>query len=374
MPTITQIGNINTITAINDNLQIEFTSTNSNQPYFKFIFDLYINGSFVSRFKKLTGEFCPSDILLSYINYDYLDELDETEIYQFIGDQTCAYWTVEVGEEFDVSGTITEYPAIITTSTYFSYYGKSDLVSEYFTHNANSKWISCVNEIYLNRLDNHFIYIANSLTNLATHIAYSFDGYPAMTQVINYGGSPAPSTLQVTMLAVNALSDDIIDNAIAFGYTFNNYVDIWLLKSSTQITEKYRIYLKLCDYDTYTFLSPVGNWEIQKFKTNNKIPTLNTSRLSYQNNNTQKDFFTNSIQSYQKFTNWLTEKENTIFKNFFQSFKVRQQINDPNDTAAPTTYLESNIIDSTLIEKTNYNDGIYSYAINLKESKQLINK
>ncbi len=33
-----------------------------------------------------------------------------------------------------------------------------------------------------------------------------------------------------------------------------------------------------------------------------------------------------------------------------------------------------NILDTNLIEKTNYNDGLYSYSINVKEAQLTINK
>lgn len=361
---ISQITNINTITAINDNLPIAFSSTNSAQPYFKFIFDLYVNGSFVARFKKVDGSFCPSDILLSYIDYDYIDSINPSSDYQLIGDLTMAYWNVEVGEEYDNGSGVTEFPAIVTSSTYFGYYGKSDLVSNYYTNDLNSKWISCVNEINLNYTDSHFIYIAVSLSNLPTHIDYSVNGGFPSSIVVSFGGSPAPSTLKSSMIAVNI--GNKYDGAIP-----TNYIDIWLRKGSTQITEKYRVNFIACQYDNYTFLSPFGNYELQKFKTNNKVPSIDTTRLSFQNNDTQNDFHTKTNQNNQKFTTWLTENENTIFKNFFQSFNIRQQtiVDD-----GSYVYVPNNIVDGTLIEKTNYNDGLYSYAINLKEAKQLINK
>lgn len=405
----------------------QVVSSNVAQPQFRYVFDVYKDGTYIERVRMLPRPstlraiFSPARILESYLSYDLPISLSTTQTQT----NCTAHFTIYYGEEY---GPTTAAPVVysgLSKSSGYTWNGTVQYGSYYTSENG-----SATNPYYLynnNSYPNNGKFLTHSPTGLTIGTddehslsVFNFRSFdladgnlksPAFYQVISYqnsGGSIStlfyyPSftanTVSTRMLHFPAGPKNII--AIPFGNfqsgkwpainTSTDYkYDVRLWSASgpvidVPITETRTFTFQDCSkYDQVRlmFLNRLGGWDYFNFTLVSRT-TINSDKITFKKNLPISYYYGTSVgdrettvintkntKTKKATSSWVTDEESTWLEELWTSPEVYEIIDDPEYTGVKK-YLPV-IIKTTSYEiKKRINDHIYNYEVEFEYASEI---
>jgi hypothetical protein len=310
--------------SMHDDLWYVSSSTNTGETSFKFVYDVYINGSQVSRTKVFPspsaegsyGVFNASPMIRSYVTNYF--EPSGSSILVASNDKIKVDSVIKIGEEYTtVSGSITNLGLVSGALSAYNYYPPlfadilftdnntplvlSDYYDNLLLQNFTDDWIT--------ERDNENISIEYGDNFYATFFKISSGTYSAWIDVINQSGavidtasgsitfSGQMNLFNCQAAHINTFAGRTLITNLTYGY--NVYI-----KKGIAATRKLQFiqkcYPKYKQYNLH-FLNRLGGWDTMKFALVNRRST-ELQRASYRRNDWQLvgNTMTN-IDSYNKY-------------------------------------------------------------------------
>ena len=315
--------------------QMIFTlsSTNSAQPNFRYIADIYVNGS--SDYTRLEvgknpannyGTFDVSGIIQNFLSRD---AEDNTTTFKTCGNSIASY-QVKFGEQYGPSSGITNYTNL-TTSSGYAYNGVFDSLSflnysvnTYVLQNSSSQFLTDIPTFKTRAGELLILGFMTDLANEAYSLeikSYYDEGTIFNTVRIN---NPYSSLTNRADRSINVRVDhewlnNLEDSDLSFGTTpiFSanyEYYDVTIKNSSTQVvSETIRIYPgeDICSkYDPirFKFMNKYGKYDYYTF-TGAKTKTTNITRNTYKSN---PNSWSSTDYSYNRMSRGLNQYETIL--------------------------------------------------------------
>ena len=320
---ITVISSPNTNQPAYNQMVFDVSSTNTAQPNFNFLADVYVGGNLVSRllFPKQPSvtnvKIDVSPVIKNYVTYD-IDNVYST-IWAANSNSKAAYY-VQFGEVYDVSGVPTIYANLTRNPTSGSKYAYNSIFDfENFTSNILNSY----------RVESYGFLKSNpeNITikeNQDFFISY-YDPNQVVTRVYltTTGASPiivtAASTGTNYGFNLGIKWSDL--SSIASQILVNGFYDITLYNVSNAVVTTTRVYVETCTdkFDMYrlNWLNNLGGWESFNF---DKVSTKNIQidrtqykkplPLNYSTGNRLKTNYNTILsESVSIASNWITDAQ-----------------------------------------------------------------
>jgi len=370
------------------------SSTNTSETSFKFISDVYVNG--VKRHRYLTpadpnysnGFIDIASIIESYLDFDFDTSLSDDSIKDNPNSIVEVY--VDFGEQYDVSGVITDFSGLATSQTlevingsleyedyigfdYTDYYNNSSSLTKFLTNAPVNRtipsdmnaWLYMYNDnstVYLDKVRVR-TYDSNGTINGLFTFSNPYRGGGSYTD--NHVRFPVGANLNnVTGVTVNSGALPILDADVA-SYdvqTFDNLI------TGTSEIRTYTRDLTCTGFDRYTlhFINELGGFDSFAFDLVHKINwSKEQSNYMTHGYTRSEDAVTRNLTKHQKrsyhtetnksirlTSNWITEAESIWLRELFDSPIIYCEYPDGTLVAVAdidlNTYEEKqNIIDKT---------------------------
>jgi len=374
MITITQLPK--TFAPVYNDMVVVASSTNIAQTNFSFIFEVYdaANTTLLStqriapEYQYGYGVLNASRILESYVTTDFFANLTgdiKSNTNSFDG------YTIRIGEEYDVTGTLTQFLDLANTSDF--YFNGSILQND---------WINfTITDYELNGTTKKFL--TDSPSNLKTSI--NDEGYTSMynvtvtNKVVYKTYDSAGALIQTAEIDISAITDKIISipsapvsiNAVTLTSgsqpVITSSVATYTMQvqnsGGTQISEQKTYTVDSCNRGRIHFLNDLGGFDAFNFtaaKTNKyqfkkEYYKQQPNRLSaaglYEYSSTDREWvqhYTNQKETVKLVSDWITDEESQWLRQLFSS---------------PEMYLELDGVIRSLkgIKETNYEVKEYEY-------------
>ena len=337
------------------------SSTNTSETSFKFISDVYVNG--VKRHRYLTpadpnysnGFIDIASIIESYLTFDFDTALNDDSIKDNPNSIVEVY--VDFGEQYDVSGVITDFSGLATSQTleiingsleyedyigfdYTDYYNNSSSLTKFLTNAPVNRtipsdmnaWLYMYNDnstVYLDKVRVR-TYDSNGTINGLFTFSNSYRGGGNYTD--NHLRFPVGANLNnVTGVTVNSGALPILDADVA-SYdvqTFDNLI------TGTSEIRTYTRDLTCTGFDRYTlhFINELGGFDSFAFDLVHKINwSKEQSNYMTHGYTRSEDAVTRNLTKHQKrsyhtqtnksirlTSNWITEAESIWLRELFDS-------------------------------------------------------
>jgi hypothetical protein len=337
------------------------SSTNTSETSFKFIADVYVNG--VKRHRYLTpadpnysnGFIDIASIIESYLTFDFDTALSDDSIKD--NPNSIAEVYVDFGEQYDVSGVITDFSGLATSQTleiingsleyedyigfdYTEYLNDSSALTKFLTNAPVNRtipsdmnaWLYMYNDnstVYLDKVRIR-TYDSNGTINGLFTFSNSYRGGGSYTD--NHVRFPVGANLNnVTGVTVNSGALPILDADVA-SYdvqTFDNLI------TGTSEIRTYTRDLTCTGFDRYTlhFINELGGFDSFAFDLVHKINwSKEQSNYMTHGYTRSEDAVTRNLTKHQKrsyhtetnksirlTSNWITEAESIWLRELFDS-------------------------------------------------------
>ena len=374
MITITQLPK--TFAPVYNDMVVVASSTNIAQTNFSFIFEVYdaANTTLLStqriapEYQYGYGVLNASRILESYVSTDFFANLTGD-----IKSNTSSFdgYTIRIGEEYDVTGTLTQFLDLANTSDF--YFNGSILQND---------WINfTITDYELNGTTKKFL--TDSPSDLKTSI--NDEGYTSMynatvtNKVVYKTYDSAGALIQTAEIDISAITDKIISipsapvsiNAVTLTSgsqpVITSSVATYTMQvqnsGGTQISEQKTYTVDSCNRGRIHFLNDLGGFDAFNFtaaKTNKyqfkkEYYKQQPNRLSaaglYEYSSTDREWvqhYTNQKETVKLVSDWITDEESQWLRQLFSS---------------PEMYLELDGVIRSLkgIKETNYEVKEYEY-------------
>lgn len=310
--------------SMHDDLWYVSSSTNVGETAFKFVYDVYVNGSQVSRTKIYPspsaegsyGVFNASPMVRSYVTNYF--EPSGSSILVASNDKIKVSSTIQVGEEYVSGGNLVTTTNLVSGAlSAYNYYPPlfadilfvnnntplvlSDYYDNLLLENFTDDWIT--------ERDTDNITIEYGDNFYATYFKITAGAYSAWIDVVNESGSVIDTasggiTFLGEMNLFNCQAGHINEFAGRTLITENTYgYNVYLKKGvaeSRKLQFKQKCYPKYKQYNLH-FLNRLGGWDTMKFALVNKRST-EVQRASYRRNDWQLSGNTmTNIDSYNKY-------------------------------------------------------------------------
>jgi hypothetical protein len=279
--------------SMHDDLWYVSSSSNVGQTSFKFVYDVYVNGSQVSRTKIYPapsaegsyGIFNPSPMVRSFVTNYF--EPSGSSILVASNNKIKVDATIQIGEEYVSGGNLTTFTNLVSSSlSSYNYY--PPLFADILFTNANTPLV--LSSYYDNLLTQNFtdnwlterdinnINIEYGDSFYATFFRVTEGSYSAKIDVLNESGSIIDTasgsiTLNGEMNLFNCSASNINTFAGRSLITESAYAyDVYLILGSTESRKlrfKQKCYARYKNYNLH-FLNRLGGWDTMKFALVNK--------------------------------------------------------------------------------------------------------
>jgi len=295
--------------SMHDDLWYVSSSNNVGQTSFKFVYDVYVNGSQVSRTKIFPapsaegsyGVFNPSPIVRAYVSNYF--EPSGSYILVASNDKIKVASTIQIGEEYVSGGNIiTNLNLVSSALSAYNYY--QPLFADILFVNNNTPLvlsdyydnliITNFTDDWLTERDTDNITIEYGDNFFATFFKVTAGTYSAFVDVVNESGAVLSTvsgniTLAGEMNLFNCQAAHINTFAGSTLITENTYGYNVYLKRGVATSRKLKFvqkcYPKYKQYNLH-FLNRLGGWDTMKFALVNKRST-EVKRASYRRNEYQ---------------------------------------------------------------------------------------
>jgi len=365
-----------TFAPVYNDMVVVASSTNIAETNFSFIFEVYdaANTTLLStqriapEYQYGYGVLNASRILESYVSTDFFANLTGD-----IKSNTSSFdgYTIRIGEEYDVTGTLTQFLDLANTSDF--YFNGSILQND---------WINfTITDYELNGTTKKFL--TDSPSDLKTSI--NDEGYTSMynvtvtNKVVYKTYDSAGALIQTAEIDISAITDKIIGipsapvsiNAITLTSgsqpVITSSVATYTMEvqnsGGTQISERKTYTVDSCNRGRIHFLNDLGGFDAFNFtaaKTNKyqfkkEYYKQQPNRLSaaglYEYSSTDREWvqhYTNQKETVKLVSDWITDEESQWLRQLFSS---------------PEMYLELDGVIRSLkgIKETNYEVKEYEY-------------
>jgi hypothetical protein len=372
------------------------SSANTGQPNFKYIADIYVNGSSTyNRIEVVANPTYSSGVVdIGGIVQSFLtgNPEDNTTTFKQCGNHICSY-VVQFGEQYGESSGVTTYPNLISKTAYayngvfnpITYLGYSD--SLYKLNNSSSKLLTNNPRIEVTTTDKLSVGFLNSTTNNGKYIeisTFEADGSPQDTvKILNpyntigsngdrsidvdvsyawltslvtadFATGTAPfivaNTAYYTIRMVNNLGNDTSEN-----------INIYIVDQCTKGTPvRFKFMNNYGKYDYFTFLG--ASKKSTDIKRNNyKSDSYKWGASGYTGNSRNRgttQFETKLEDTINVQSDWITEAQSIWLEQLVTSPDV--YVYSGNDLIAV------NIVDSNYATRYEANDQLFNLTINFK--------
>ena len=403
-------------------------SSNYTQPQFRFVFDVYKDGTLSERIKMLPRPgtniaiFSPAKILESYLSYDLPLQL---QLQQYQTNALCQF-TVKYGEEYGpTTAPPTLYPNLAQSSgytfngtvQYADYYGSENgsINTPYRLYNLflfpnNGKFLThAPTGVTIGTNDEHSLSCFNFKisdlidSNLRQAQWLEVEAYHTSggttTSLFNFSTIWTANTVNYRELMIPAGPKNL--NSIPFAYfssgiwppinldtDYKYTVRLWTASGpiiDVPVTEYRTFTFQDCSkYDQVRlmFLNRLGGWDYFNFTLVSR-ETLNTSKTTYKKNipisyyyglsvGNRESTVINTVNSKTKkvTSNWVTDEESAWLEELWTSNEVYEVIDDPTYLGVKT--MVPVVITTTSQEiKKRINDQLYNYEVEFKYASDI---
>jgi len=401
----------------------QVSSSNYNQPQFRFIFDVYKNGTYVERVKMMTQPglnkaiFSPARIMESYLSYDIPNG---TNLQQY-QTNSIAHYYVKFGEEY---GPVTANPVVYAdldrrsgytwngTVQYSNYYFATGagyvtphyLLNQFLNPNTgkfltnsptgqtigsdDEHTLDCFNlnadvNLSTSLLKACRIYVVTSQTSGGTTASiYNFGANTGTSMTYQMGHWPAGPKNLIAMPFANKVSGafPVINTSTDYKYTVT-----LMDASSTVISETREFTIEDCGkYDSVRlmWLNKLGGWDYFNFRMVSR-DTVNSEKTTYKKN-IPIDYYYGLVTSAREMTvvdsmvqkskrvtsNWVTDEESVWLEELWSSPEVYEIIDDANYLGVKTP-IPIVITTTTQEIKKRINDQIFNYELDYNYASQI---
>jgi len=370
------------------------SSDNTGETSFKYLSDVYVNST--KRHTYLTpadpvysnGVINVADIVESYVSYDFDTALSDDSIKNNPNSIVELY--IDFGEQYDVSGTITDFSGLATSQTlevlngslnyedyvgfdYTEYYNNSSAATKFLTNAPVNRTIPSTQNAWL------YMYYDNSTTAFDKARITTYDSNGTINGIFDFtnsyrgGGTYTDNHVRipcganmanVTGVAVTTGALPIIDTDVAYykvrtydnGITQTSETRTFYLDHNCSGFDRYTLHFinELGGFDSFTFdLVHKINWDKEQSEYMTHGYTRSQDALTRNLTKHQKrSYHTQTSKSIRLTSNWITESESVWLRELFDSPIVFCEY--PNGTLVAIsgidvqTYEEKqNIIDKT---------------------------
>jgi hypothetical protein len=390
--------------SMHDDLWYVSSSTNVGQTAFKFVYDVYVNGSQVSRTKVYPspsaegsyGVFNASPMVRSYVTNYF--EPSGSSILVASNNKIKVDSTIKIGEEYVSGGNlITNFNLVSGALSSYNYYPPlfadilfvnnntplvlSDYYDNLLLENFTDDWIT--------ERDTEKITIEYGDNFYATYFKITSGTYSAWIDVINEGGTVLDTasgniTFSGEMNLFNCQAGHINTFAGRTLITENTYGYNVYLKRGVAISRKLQFvqkcYPKYKQYNLH-FLNRLGGWDTMKFALVNKRST-EVQRASYRRNDWQLSGNTmTNIDAYNKYnettlnyaiqhkdkfhlvSDWVTEQDYEWLAQLFASSITYMEVQG--------AYFPVTISSTNYEYKLETSDKLFNFEIDIEVGKYL---
>jgi hypothetical protein len=337
------------------------SSTKTAETSFKYISDLYVNSTKRHRYLSpadptySNGRIEASSIIESYLTFDFDTALNDDQIER--NDNSIAEVYVDFGEQYDVSGTVTDFSGLATSQTlevingslneedyigfdYTQYLNNSTASTKFLTNAPTTRTIPSDMSAWL------YMYNDNSTVYFDKVRIKTYDsndnglGIYDFTNNYRGGGSYVDNHLRipsganmnnVTGVTVTSGSLPIIDSDVSYYtmQTFDNGI------SATSEARRYDLNHDCTGFDRYTlhFLNELGGFDsfafdlVHKIQWNKNVSNYNTHGYTLGQDTITRDlvkhrrrsYHTQTVKSIRLTSNWITESESVWLRELFDS-------------------------------------------------------
>lgn len=407
---ITIIQDPQAVMPVYNNIVFTVNSTNKTQCSFRYICDIYVNGTYVTRIKLFPkgtngyAEFKVNRVLEDFVSYDLHSNLYGLAVND---DSICSY-VLKFGEEYDTSSDCnqetTVYPDLTVTSTFYAwnaalqYREWKDFDYTDYEMNASSKrFLTNAPSGHLIRFSDqatiNFFNLTSSVIDYVRVITYDSNDsvlgsfaidnpYSTVTvtsrRLLTLG--VGPDNLNNTTLSSTYLTDiqPVITSSVAY-YT----VTLWNDASpDLAVSETYRYDIdvrhsrfenkrfwwlnRLGGFDSYSFtLRNTKRVSANRQSYNKLIGSLDGTEWTYDVGDRGKTVLgLTSIESGSALSNWLTEDESLWMEELFTSPEVYISDNNGDGCAPGNTGVILNL-DPIVITSTNFEEKVKKTVKNI---------
>jgi len=390
--------------SMHDDLWYVSSSTNSGQTSFKFVYDVYVNGSQVSRTKVFPspsaegsyGVFNASPMVRSYVTNYF--EPSGSSILVASNDKIKVNSEIRIGEEYVSGGNLITTTNLVSGAlSAYNYY--PPLFADVLFVNNNTPLV--LSDYYDNLLLENFtddwlterdaekITIEYGDNFYATYFKVTSGTYSAWIDVINESGSIIDTasggiTFSGEMNLFNCQAGHINTFAGRTLITENTYGYNVYLKQGVAVSRKLQFiqkcYPKYKQYNLH-FLNRLGGWDTMKFALVNKRST-EVQRASYRRNDWQLSGNTmTNIDAYNKYnettlnyaiqhkdkfhlvSDWVTERDYEWLAQLFASTITYMEVQG--------AYFPVTISSSNYEYKLETSDKLFNFEIDIEVGKYL---
>jgi hypothetical protein len=337
------------------------SSTKTAETSFKYISDLYVNSTKRHRYLSPSdptysnGRIEASSIIESYLTFDFDTALNDDQIER--NDNSIAEVYVDFGEQYDVSGTVTDFSGLATSQTlevingslneedyigfdYTQYLNNSTASTKFLTNAPTTRTIPSDMNAWL------YMYNDNSTVYFDKVRIKTYDsndnglGIYDFTNNYRGGGSYVDNHLRipsganmnnVTGVTVTSGSLPIIDSDVSYYtmQTFDNGI------SATSEVRRYDLNHDCTGFDRYTlhFLNELGGFDsfafdlVHKIQWNKNVSNYKTHGYTLGQDTITRDlvkhrrrsYHTQTVKSIRLTSNWITESESVWLRELFDS-------------------------------------------------------
>jgi hypothetical protein len=400
----------NFVSPVYNPIYYTFRSNNYSQPQFKFICELYING-ILRHTEKIpvkpsldSATFHVNRILESFITYD--KEYDSTEPVYCGRNSVCTYY-LDIGEEYEVAGTLTEFSSLTATSEVLAFNGSLNhrdwmlfAANEYFAGASTSKFLTDMGstpKLATNQKQWLGIFSDYTSADIVKYLCFkTYDNTGAVIQTVKFINTDfnPPANLGETVLyfpvgwnandivaAPSTGAQPIYDSTVAKCEVYLE--DITPTRTSEIIT--FQCFDPCANDDEYDikFLNRLGQFETFRF-TRRHVKGTNVTRKEYKpinysvnaiNGNITYNFENRGVSSYYVVSdetwtlksNWLTDAESINLMQLIESPEVYLIDVDPTGSR-PDYDLAINVVNTSYEKKTTKTNQLFLLELQIKFS------
>lgn len=260
------------------------TSTNVGQPNFKYIFDIYINSTLITRLRIFSdlnsnGIVDVSSVVRNYL-YSYFKPNTTQGVFAYTGSDNKVEYTIQFGEEY---GGVTYSNLSSATANAYNYY--QPIFRNWSTDYYNTfSWLTNRDKSFLQSLYNNRLFITyrqNTAASITVSVQrYNADGTPFGSPSTASNSSGLVTILDVSPAAINTTlgTTFILDSTPFYGIKIGTGEELFIIPNCSNRYNNYNVH----------FLNSLGGYETYQFYLANRLSSVNQrksfERMEYQIN------------------------------------------------------------------------------------------
>lgn len=294
---ITILSQPETYPSVSNDMWWVVTSSNVAQSNFKYIFDIYVNNSLITRLRifadlNSNGIADVSSIIRNYL-YSYFKPSTSQSVFAYSGNDNKIEYTIQFGEEY--GGVVYSN---LSSSTAYAYNYYQPIFRNWSIDYYNTfSWLTNRDKKFMSSLYNNRFFITyrqNSSASITISIQkYNADGTSFGSPSTLSNSSGLVTILDISPAAINYSlgTSFILESTPFYGIKVNSGEELYIVPNCSNRFNNYNVH----------FLNSLGGYETFQFYLANRLSTINQrksfDKMEYQLNgfNQMKNYNDNNV-------------------------------------------------------------------------------